>query len=337
MKRIFALLTTLAVMATLRPIVAPTAHAQDDDTARLRDRALAAYDSTLDYASGRYVLDLVVATETTIATSDASFNSARRTHISGTQTFTVVGGNPNIASQLTVERVGSDTNSTTTSDTATPVAHTDTTRVEMRLVDDALYLNATIEAVEASDLVVPDGWRRVTDAFSTYDESTIYTLLPIPFNEIPFDLHFGFYGTTQTFENGRHMIENGATFRSAPLTDDDGAIIGDIITIEIPSDVFIARLQAQNDDPNVAELATDLYRDATLTYTLTLDAADQLMGGSFVLAVDFASDDLTRIGAPDGTVGTFRYESLTSRNVTYSGIGDTYPLAEVPAEAVPFS
>lgn len=330
LRSIIILIAVLFVTAIVALPAVPTTTAQDD-TEALRARVLAAYDNTLNYTSGAYIFTSseIVDTELSDATGTAYGNDS--TFTGGGHSFVVTESGPNVASSITVGRVISaiyGEESTLSSDTVT---------MELRLVDGVLYLSGTVETEEGSVAPVvslPDGWVVLADVADTETLGLLSAALPVPLDEIDYSF-YDFTGESQTWINNRALIATATDLTSTSGTNEDGTPI-EIVTITVDTAVYLELLLSDM-SPEEAVFVELIFQDAEIIYTAHLDADGNLVGGGSSLSVNFFTDDLSTIGFPPGTPGSYGQVGTITLDFDYILLGEEFPLAEAPAEALPLS
>lgn len=331
MIRLGAKILTLAMLLVLLSTAMPNTTVAQDDTEALRERILTAWEATLDYESGVYTFEDSNSNSSNIALTDGTaFTSADSSNYTGTHTFSYDDNDePNVQSLIGYgyANVSGQGESTTTV--------SESVAIELRLVEDVLYLNAEVVAVDGSDLTVPEGWFILSDAFSEEDLNVFGEDLPTVFGGIDYSF-FDFEGETDSYANFIRVIESATALTSSEGTDSAGNPV-EVITIEVDGPTYIATALGDEDmtEEDMA-ITTMIFENAILSITVSLNADGNIVAGDATVSTVFSTTDLATMGFPEGTTGTFDLAISTTSTFEYSQINEAFTLIEAPADAIAF-
>lgn len=293
----------------------------EEDQANI-EKALAALEAASDYPS--YAVEQTAVNGSTVTmTANGEVLLSQDSSEVNTTSYTLTNGEtPNLSGTASVIGTRNENETETTY----------LMEAELRLVDGEIYVNASYLTPDPELPALPEGWTAITrEDVATYPglESLgmdkIFTVAeeggPMPFVE--------------NFEAFAEVVRSSAIVVAVePQTLEDGREVENI-TILLGSEGLGGLLmmeESQATDPITQALVENLTEDSSGLLTVSIDADGNLAQVLLAAAITTSEIDMATVmeDAPEGSVAVFNV--TISSLVTISGIGETYPAAEVPAE-----
>lgn len=330
MIRISLKLLTLTLLIALVATAMPHTTTAQDDTEALRERVLTAWDATADYSSGIYAFDETNSNSSNIVLNDGTtLFSTDSTNYTGTHTFSYdESGALNVQSAIGYGSVSITNNGPETTTVSESVG------IELRLVNDVLYLSATPVVIEGSDLEITEGWFILSEAFSEEDLDSFGEELNDIYGGIDFSF-FDFDRETESFQTFIDLVSSATALSSSEGTDSAGNPV-EVITIDVDPEAYLATvLDEEEMTEEDMQLMTMIFENVVISVTVSLDADGNMVAGDANFSTVYSTTDLASMGFPEGSTGAFELAIETISTFEYSELGAAFSNIEAPADALP--